>query len=61
MCVDPVDVRLRDPPLAGDAFVNQRLAVGGKGGDLGFNAIHDLSNVIELIHEIFADRALLLN
>jgi hypothetical protein len=31
-------VRLRDPPLAGDALVNQRFAAGGQRGDLGFNA-----------------------
>jgi len=31
-----VHIRLRDPPLASDALVNQRLAVGGERGDLGF-------------------------
>jgi len=33
-----VYIRLSDPPLAGNTFVNQRLAVGGEGGDLGFDA-----------------------
>jgi hypothetical protein len=37
MGFDPVEVRLGDPPLAGDAFVDQGLAVGGKGGDLSFD------------------------
>jgi hypothetical protein len=34
----PPHVRLRDPPLAGDALMNQRLAIGGERGDLGFDA-----------------------
>ena len=40
----PADPRFsfRHPPLAGDAFVNQRLAVGGEGGDLSFDAGNDL-------------------
>ena len=37
--VTRLEVSLRDPPLAGDALVNQRLAVGGESGDLGFDAV----------------------
>ena len=33
----PPHIRLRHPPLAGDAFVDQRFAVGGEGGDLRFD------------------------
>ena len=29
--------RVRDPPLASDALVDKRLAVGGQRGDLGFD------------------------
>ncbi len=39
MRLNLVQVRLGDPPLAGDAFVNQRLAVGSKRGDLGFDRL----------------------
>ena len=38
MAFDPVDVCLGDSPLAGDAFVNQGLAVGSEGRDLDFDA-----------------------
>ena len=37
MRVDLFQVGLGDAPLAGDAFVNQRLPVGCQRGDLGFD------------------------
>src|SRR5438876_12153748 len=45
---DAVQIRLGDPPLADDAFVNQRLAVGGESGDLGFEVVFDALRLREL-------------
>ena len=52
--------RLGDPPLAGDAFVNQRLAVGGERGDLGLDARNNLLRFGKLDVQIIADGFLLI-
>ena len=52
-------VRLRESTLAGDAFVNQRLAVGDEGGDLGVDATNDTLNLSKLRVQESADFVLL--
>jgi hypothetical protein len=46
--------------LARDALVNQRLAIGGEGGDLSFDAIRDAFDPAELIVEKSANPFLFL-
>jgi len=38
-------IRFRDPPLACDAFVDERLAIGCEGGDLSFDATMNTLNL----------------
>jgi hypothetical protein len=52
-------IRLRNLPLAGDALVNQRLAVGSQHGDLGLDTGDEALHLRELGIEESADGVLL--
>ena len=54
-------IRLRNPPLAGDAFVNQGFAVGGEGGDLGFDDSNDAFHFTKFLFKLCTDRLLFSN
>ena len=48
-------IRRRHSPLARHVFVDQRFAVGGEGGDLGFDAGDDALHLAEFGVEMGAD------
>src|SRR5437660_650415 len=51
-------IGLRDPLLAGHAFVNQRFAVGDEGGDLCFDADGDALHFAKFLVEMVGNHLL---